>query len=243
MGRPDGRDELDLRAVALKMGVSRHAEGSCLLTLGGTEVIATVTAEDRVPPFLRGQGQGWVHAEYAMLPRATKERTPREAVRGRQQGRSMEIQRLIGRALRAAVHLDRLGEKSYIVDVDVLQADGGTRCAGLTAGFAALVMALAAEPARSRPPLRDWLAAVSVGLMDGAVRLDLNYDEDSQIGVDMNVVMTGSHRLVEVQGSAEHGWFDRDQLGDLLDAAELGIDQLVAAQKAALPKGGALIGD
>lgn len=242
MERPDGRGALELRPLTLELGVNQHAEGSCLIAVGATRVLATATVEDRVPPFLRGKGQGWVHAEYAMLPRATHQRTPRESVRGRLQGRTMEIQRLIGRALRAVVHLDRLAERSYIIDVDVLQADGGTRTAGLTAGFAALAMALAAD-APARRPLADWMAAVSVGLAGDAVWLDLDYQEDSQIDVDVNIAMTAGHRLVEVQGSAEHALFDRVQLNAVLDAAETGIDQLIAALRAALPTVEGLIGD
>ena len=242
MDRTDGRGPRELRPLTLEMGVNQHAEGSCLIAVGATRVLATASVEDRVPPFLRGKGQGWVHAEYAMLPRATHQRTPRESVRGRLQGRTMEIQRLIGRALRAAVHLDRLGEKSYTIDVDVLQADGGTRTAGLTAGFAALLMALERDN-HPKPPVRDWLAAVSVGLAAGEVWLDLDYQEDSQIDVDLNLVMTKRHRLVEVQGSAEHAWFDRRQLEAVLDVAETGIDALIGAVEQALPAAGPLVGD
>ncbi len=238
----DGRGALELRPVTLEMGVSQHAEGSCLIAVGATRVLATASVEDRVPAFLRGKGQGWVHAEYAMLPRATHQRTPRESVRGRLQGRTMEIQRLIGRALRAAVYLDRLGDKSYTIDVDVLQADGGTRTAGLTAGFAALLMALGRAP-HAKPPVRDWLAAVSVGLAGGEVWLDLDYHEDAQIDVDLNIVMTKRHHLVEVQGSAEGAWFDRAQLDAVLDAAELGIDALTEAVARAVPEAGVLIGE
>ncbi len=244
MSRSDGRTADELRPLELTMGCNAWAEGSCLIQLGNTRVMVTATVEDKVPPFMRGQGQGWITAEYGMLPRATQERTIREAARGRQQGRTVEIQRLIGRSLRAAVNAKALGERSILIDCDVLQADGGTRTASITAGFLALLQALSRLQQRvkfSAPPIHDRLAAVSLGIQQREVWLDLNYIEDSRIGVDVNVVMLGHHQLVEIQGTAEHGSFDRVQLNRLLDAAELGIDRLIAAGRAAFPQGDDLI--
>lgn len=244
MQRSDGRTADELRPLHLEIGSNAWAEGSCRIRLGLTEVLVTATVEEKVPPFLRGQGLGWVTAEYGMLPRATHERTIREASRGRQQGRTVEIQRLIGRSLRAAIRPKVLGERSVLIDCDVLQADGGTRTASITAGFLALLQALARVRERagfSSAPVKDWLAAVSLGLADGIPLLDLNYREDSEIGVDLNIVMLGSHALVEVQGTAEHGAFDRDQFNRLLDLAEAGIDRLVAAERKAFPGGTDLV--
>jgi ribonuclease PH len=222
------------------MGINGWAEGSCLMTLGNTRVHVTASADDKVPPFLRGKGQGWVHAEYAMLPRATRERTVREVVRGRVQGRTAEIQRLIARSLRAVTDLSLLGEKSYTVDVDVIQADGGTRTAGVTAGFMALAQAVRAAQPGVRP-FSDWLGAVSVGLKEGTVLLDLAFDEDSAIDVDFNCAMTAGHRLVEIQGTAEHALFSIPQLAAMMAAASDGIDRLVAAMRAAWPEGEELL--
>lgn len=244
MQRSDGRAADELRPLHLEMGTNAWAEGSCRIRLGLTEVLVTATVEDKVPPFLRGQGLGWVTAEYGMLPRATHERTMREAARGRQQGRTVEIQRLIGRSLRAAIYPKALGERSILIDCDVLQADGGTRTASITAGFLALLQALSRVRSRvgfNAPPVKDWLAAISLGLADGMPLLDLNYQEDSEIGVDLNIVMLGSHALVEIQGTAEHGAFDRDQFNRLLDLAEAGIDRLVAGGRAAFPEGAELV--
>ena len=239
--RPDGRQALDLRPVQFEMSVNAHAEGSCRLTLGETVVLATASVEERIPPFLRGSGQGWVHAEYGMLPRATHQRTPREATRGRPQGRTMEIQRLIARALRAVTRRELLGERTYVIDVDVLQADGGTRTAGISAGFMALMQAVRRTTPEVRPFV-DWLAAVSVGLAKGEVLLDLNFAEDSQIDVDFNCAMTGTHQLVELQGSAEHGLFTVPQLGEIVTVCERGIDSLVDTMKRAFPEGAEAVG-
>lgn len=238
--RSDGRADTDLRPVSFEMGINGWAEGSCLMTLGNTRVHVTASADDKVPPFLRGKGQGWVHAEYAMLPRATRERTVREVVRGRVQGRTAEIQRLIARSLRAVTDLSLLGEKSYTVDVDVIQADGGTRTAGVTAGFMALAQAVRAVQPGVRP-FSDWLGAVSVGLKEGTVLLDLAFDEDSAIDVDFNCAMTAGHRLVEIQGTAEHALFSIPQLAAMMAAASDGIDRLVAAMRAAWPEGEELL--
>jgi len=240
MVRSDGRGVTDLRPVTFEMGVNHWAEGSCLMTLGNTRVHVTASLEDKVPPFLRGKGQGWIHAEYAMLPRATRERTAREVTRGRVQGRTAEIQRLIARSLRAVTDLTRLGERSYTVDVDVIQADGGTRTAGVTAGFLALAQAVRATDAGLRP-FADWLAAVSVGLKDDTILLDLAFDEDAGIDVDLNCVMTAGRQLVEIQGTAEGRLFSVERLGHMLDVATGGIDRLVAAMKAAFPEGEALL--
>jgi ribonuclease PH len=238
--RQDGRDAGDLRPVRFQLGVNRHAEGSCYMELGDTHVLATASVEDKVPPFLRGQGQGWVHAEYGMLPRSTHERTPREVTRGRPQGRTMEIQRLIARALRAVTHLDRLGERTFIVDVDVLQADGGTRTAGITAGFLAL-MAACHRVLGSTPLFTDWLAAVSCGLKGDEAWLDLTYVEDAQVDVDFNCAMTRRHKLVEVQGAGERRPYSPAELERLMDLATRGIDRLTAVMTAAYPEGEPLV--
>ena len=235
--RPSGRKLDEMRSVSIEPGVMRHAEGSCLITMGGTRVLCSATVEDRPPPFLKGTGQGWVTAEYGMLPRATTSRNRREAVTGKQGGRTQEIQRLIGRSLRAGVDKLALGERQIVVDCDVIEADGATRCASITGGFVAL--ALAVRRLRSAgvllsDPLLDHVAAISCGIYAGQPVLDLDYAEDSQAGTDGNFVMTGAARLIEVQMSAEGGTFSRSQMDDLLDLAEGGIAALVAAQKAAL---------
>ncbi|MBX5467860.1 MAG: ribonuclease PH [Firmicutes bacterium] len=244
MQRPDGRAWDELRPIALEVGVNAWAEGSCLIAMGRTRVMATVSVEEKVPPFLRGLGQGWVTAEYGMLPRATLERTPREAARGRQQGRTVEIQRLIGRALRAAVDLKAVGERTFLVDCDVLQADGGTRAAAVSAGFLALVEALwkmhQTQPF-PRPPVPDWLAAISVGWDGTGPRLDLNYAEDAQMAVDLNVVMNGRGQFAEIQGAGEQQVFDRAQLDAMLALAAQGIRTVIAKQREAFPEGGAVI--
>jgi ribonuclease PH len=226
-----------MRAVKIARGYTRHAEGSVLVEFGDTRVICTASVLERQPPHLKGTTQGWVTAEYGMLPRSTGTRTDREAARGRQSGRTQEIQRLIGRALRSVVALDRLGERTVHLDCDVIQADGGTRTASITGAFVALhdaVTGLCARGALPESPIRDFVAAVSVGLYDGTPVLDLDYIEDSQCGTDMNVVMTGSGGLVEVQGTAEGAPFSRDALTAMMDLAESGIRTLIAAQKAAL---------
>jgi ribonuclease PH len=232
MTRRDGRRPADLRPVRLTRQYVRHAEGSVLVEVGETRVVCTASAEDRVPPFLRGVGQGWVTAEYGMLPRATTTRTPREA--GRTGGRTHEIQRLVGRSLRAVVELAKLGERTITVDCDVIQADGGTRTAAITGGFVALADCLQHLQTSGRllhDPLRDLVAATSVGLVAGTPILDLDYAEDSTAEVDMNVVMTGAGRFVEVQGTAEQTPFDLPQLEALLGLARSGIERLVALQR------------
>jgi ribonuclease PH len=235
--RKNGRGPLDLRAIVLEPGVSKHAEGSCLARFGDTHVLCTASIEEKVPPHVFGTGAGWVTAEYGMLPRSTHERMAREAARGKQGGRTLEIQRLIGRALRAAMDLRALGNRTVTLDCDVIQADGGTRTAAITGGWVALGLALRAlkgQKKLSGDPLRRAVAAVSVGVVDGEVRLDLDYDEDSTAEVDMNVVATGDGELVEVQGTAEGKPFPRADLDRMLDAALGGIDRLKALQRAAL---------
>jgi ribonuclease PH len=234
--RPDGRANDQLRAVTIEPNFLAFAEGSALISLGNTRVLCAATLEERVPPWMRGRGAGWVTAEYAMLPRATLERTQREAARGRIGGRTHEIQRLIGRALRSVVDMRRLGERTVLLDCDVLQADGGTRTAAITGAYVALALALqrAIDPGSAEWPLHDELAAVSVGYVGGTPRLDLAYEEDSGAEVDMNVAMTGAGTFVEVQGTAEGRPFSREQLDTLLRLAERGIGQLFAAQRAAI---------
>ncbi|GHG82951.1 ribonuclease PH [Pseudodonghicola xiamenensis] len=234
--RPSGRDLSELRPVSIETGVTKHAEGSCLIRMGDTHVLCTATIEDRVPPFIKGSGLGWVTAEYGMLPRSTNTRMRREAATGKQGGRTVEIQRLIGRALRAGVDRVALGERQITVDCDVIQADGGTRCASITGGWVALRLAvnkLMKAGAVLSDPLIDPVAAVSCGIYAGQPVLDLDYPEDSEAGVDGNFIITGSGRLVEVQMSAEGSTFTRAQMTELLDLAEKGTQQLVAAQKAA----------
>ena len=235
--RPGGRKPEELRAVRLTRGYTRHAEGSVLVEFGDTKVLCTASVEERVPPFLRDKGRGWVTAEYGMLPRATHTRGDREAARGKQSGRTQEIQRLIGRALRAVVDLQALGEHTLQVDCDVLQADGGTRTAAITGAFVAVHDALGwmrGKGMLAALPVRDFVAAVSVGLVDGTAVLDLDYAEDSNCQADMNVVMTGSGRFVEVQGTAEGEPFARAELDRLLELAASGIARLVAQQRRAL---------
>jgi len=241
-GRSQGRAAAAMRPVEFIRGYTRHAEGSVLVAFGQTRVLCTASVEDRVPGFLRGKGQGWLTAEYGMLPRATHTRSEREAVRGKQSGRTQEIQRLIGRSLRCVVDLQKIGERTIHVDCDVLQADGGTRTAAISGSYLAVADALAWLGANAAPgtlvpdasPLRDALAAVSVGILDGQVLLDLDYAEDAQCDTDMNIVMTGSGGLVEVQGTAEGAAFTRAQLDDMLALAASGIAHIVRAQGAAL---------
>ena len=233
--RPSGRKIDEMRPISIETGVTKHAEGSCLIKIGETHVLCTATLEEKVPPFMRNSGQGWVTAEYGMLPRATTERTRREAKAG-QGGRTHEIQRLIGRSLRAVVDLEMLGERQIVIDCDVIQADGGTRCASITGGWVALRLAvnkLLKTGAITSDPLTDPVAAVSCGIYAGQLVLDLDYPEDSEAGVDGNFVMTGSGRLIEVQMSAEGSTFTRDQMDQLLGLAEKGVSELVEAQKAA----------
>jgi ribonuclease PH len=232
--RADGRAPDDLRPTKITPDFIPSAEGSVLIETGQTRVIVTATVDDGVPAFLKGSGKGWVTGEYGMLPRSTEERTPREAARGRQSGRTLEIQRMIGRALRAATDLKALGERTVYLDCDVIQADGGTRTASITGAFVALALALermvAAGMLRTAP-LIDSVAATSVGIVDEELLLDLNYDEDSRAQVDMNVVMTGSGQFVEVQASAEGRPYTSQELQGLLDLASLGIEQLAEVQR------------
>jgi ribonuclease PH len=235
--RAHGRGADELRHVILEVNVSKHAEGSCLARFGDTHVLCTASVENRVPPHVLGTGAGWVTAEYGMIPRSTHERMAREAARGKQGGRTMEIQRLVGRALRAGMDLAALGPRTITVDCDVLQADGGTRTAAITGGFVALALAtrrLRREGAIGKEAIRRHVAAVSVGIVEGQVRLDLDYVEDSTAEVDMNVVATGALELVELQGTAEGKPFGRDRLDRMIDSAFRGIAALEAAQKKAL---------
>lgn len=243
--RVDSRQPDQLRPVEITKNFITHAEGSVLIAVGDTRVICTATIEEKVPPFLRNTNTGWVTAEYAMLPRATSVRNQRESARGKIGGRTYEIQRLIGRAMRSVVDLALLGERTVWLDCDVIQADGGTRTASITGAFIALCDALhtlVQKKSIPRLPVKDFLAATSVGLRDGAPLLDLNYIEDSNIDVDMNVVMTGSGNLVEVQGTGEEATFTRQQLTELLDLAGSGISQLVALQRQALGPVADLVG-
>jgi ribonuclease PH len=235
--RPSQRQPAELRPVAIERGYTRHAEGSVLIGFGDTRVICTASIEEGVPGFLKGRGQGWVTAEYGMLPRSTHTRTDREAARGKQSGRTQEIQRLIGRSLRAVIDLPALGERTVKLDCDVIQADGGTRTASVTGAFIALhdaVAKLLDRGALDASPIRDFVAAVSVGLFEGVPVLDLDYAEDSRCDTDMNVVMTGSGGFVEVQGTAEGAPFSTAQMQALIALAQQGIAELVAKQKAAL---------
>ncbi len=234
--RPSGRDLNEMRAVSIETGITKHAEGSCMIRMGDTHVLCTATLEDRVPPFIKGSGLGWVTAEYGMLPRSTSSRMRREASAGKQGGRTVEIQRLIGRSLRAGVDRVALGERQITVDCDVIQADGGTRCASITGGWIALRLAvnqLLKSGEVLTDPLIDPVAAVSCGIYAGQPVLDLDYPEDSTAGVDGNFIMTGSGQLIEVQMSAEGSTFSRDQMDQLMGLAEKGVGELVAAQKAA----------
>jgi len=235
--RPSQRQLSQLRTVAITRHFTRHAEGSVLIEMGDTRVLCTASVEESVPSFLRGKGQGWVTAEYGMLPRSTHTRSAREAAKGKQSGRTQEIQRLIGRSLRAVTDLKALGERQITLDCDVLQADGGTRCASITGAWLALHDACAQLVAQGKlpvNPIRDHVAAISVGIYKGDPVLDLDYPEDSDCDTDMNVVMTGSGGIVEIQGTAEGEPFTREQMNQLLDLAESGINELIARQKAAL---------
>src|SRR4051812_881781 len=235
--RPSGRSPDQLRPISLDPGFSRYAEGSCLVKFGETHVLCTASVDEKVPPFLRNSGRGWVTAEYGMLPRSTHTRTDREAARGKQSGRTQEIQRLIGRSMRAVVDLSRLGPRTVHLDCDVIQADGGTRTASITGAFVALqdaVQVLLGQRLIAATPVRDSIAAISVGVYEGVPVLDLDYPEDSACDTDMNVVMTGSGGLIEVQGTAEGVPFSRAEMNSLLDLAQKGIQQLNVAQKAAL---------
>lgn len=236
--RHDGRTADIGRPVTIETDYLIHPEGSVLISVGNTKVICTATIEERVPPFLRGSGQGWVTAEYSMLPRATGQRTQRESSRGKVGGRTMEIQRLIGRAMRAVVDLETLGERTIWIDCDVIQADGGTRTASITGAFVAMCLAvskLMQEKELKKFPIRDYLAAISVGKTEeGMLILDLDYPEDSAAAVDMNVVMTGAGEFVELQGTGEEATFTRQEMNNLVELAETGIQNLIAIQKEVL---------
>lgn len=235
--RKDGRAYDQARPVSIATNYNKHAEGSVLIEVGDTRVICTATVEEKVPPFMKGQGRGWVTAEYSMLPRATAVRNQREAARGKLGGRTMEIQRLIGRALRSVVNLEALGERTITLDCDVIQADGGTRTTSITGSFVALAIAVdkvASEKQLSVFPITDFLGSISVGIVDGIPHLDLNYREDSGAKVDMNLVMTGEGKFVEVQGTGEEAPFSRQELDQLLSLGESGIRTMIEAQKQAL---------
>ena len=237
--RPSQRLPDQLRPLAIERNFTRHAQGSVLIRMRDTHVLCTASVEESVPPFLRGKGQGWVTAEYGMLPRSTHTRSAREAAKGKQTGRTQEIQRLIGRSLRAIIDLKALGERQITLDCDVLQADGGTRCASITGAWVALWDAcekLVAAGKLAENPIRDHVAAISVGIYKGLPVLDLDYPEDSDCDTDMNVVMTGAGGIVELQGTAEGEPFTRAQLEQLTDLASAGIAQLIDSQKAALAK-------
>ena len=235
--RPSQRQPDQLRTVRITRNFTRHAEGSVLIEMGDTRVLCTASVEESLPPFLRGKGQGWVTAEYGMLPRSTHTRSAREAAKGKQTGRTQEIQRLIGRSLRAVTDLKALGERQITLDCDVLQADGGTRCASITGAWIALYEAcekLVQAGKLSANPVKDHVAAISVGIFEGSPVLDLDYPEDSNCDTDMNVIMTGKGGIVEIQGTAEGEPFSREQMNTLMDLAQMGIRQLVAAQESAL---------
>ncbi|KMT62637.1 ribonuclease PH [Paenilisteria newyorkensis] len=244
--RFDGREKDELRQIEMVPGYIKHPEGSILITVGDTKVICSASVEDRVPPFMRGEGRGWVSAEYAMLPRATERRNIRESSKGKVTGRTMEIQRLIGRSLRAVVDLDALGERTIWLDCDVIQADGGTRTASITGAFVAMVIAIGKlheVTPFAKFPVKDFLAATSVGLLEnGDTALDLNYVEDSAAAVDMNLVMTGAGRFVELQGTGEEATFSEEELSELLTLGKKGIQELVALQKDILGATAGLIG-
>ena len=241
MSRRFDRGAAALRPVRFQRRFTMHAEGSVLVEMGDTRVLCTASVEEKVPPFLKGRGSGWVTAEYGMLPRATNTRSAREAASGKQSGRTQEIQRLIGRSLRAVTDLGALGERQVTIDCDVLQADGGTRCASITGAMVALADAFAglrAQGLLARDPIRDFVAAVSVGIVEAESVLDLDYSEDSACGTDMNVVMTGAGHFVEIQGTAEGEPFTREQMQQLLDLAARGIGELIALQRQALAHAG-----
>ncbi len=238
-GRLGGRGAEELRSLDIIASVAPHAEGSALIKMGNTHVLCTATVEEKVPGWMKGKGNGWVTAEYAMLPRATKQRTQREAVQGKQGGRTVEIQRLIGRSLRSVVNLKALGERQIIVDCDVILADGGTRCASITGGYVAMAQAirkLREQERISRDPIKAAVAAVSVGVVKGQPLLDIDYSEDSSADVDFNVVMTDQHAFVEIQGTAEKSPFTPATLDELLVLASTGLDNLFEAQKKALAR-------
>ena len=240
VSRIDGRETGQLRPVEIRRDYLRHAEGSALIAMGGTTVLCSASVDESVPPFLKGSGRGWVTAEYGMLPRSTNTRVSRDGRRGGVSGRTQEIQRLIGRSLRAVFDLDVLGERSILIDCDVIEADGGTRTASITGSYVALYDAvswLSRQGLIDRDPIRDAVAAISVGIIGGVPMLDLCYAEDSTADVDMNLVMTGGGDLVEIQGTAEHNPFSPEQLSAMLDLGRQGVTQLVDLQKQAMGRG------
>ncbi|MFA4982551.1 MAG: ribonuclease PH [Candidatus Omnitrophota bacterium] len=237
MKRRNGRSSDELRKISITRDYIKYAEGSCLIELGDTKVITTATIENSVPPFLKGKGKGWVSAEYGMIPRSCRTRVQREASKGKLGGRTHEIQRLIGRSMRTVVDTSKIGERTIWMDCDVIQADGGTRCASITGSF--ISMAIALESMRGKGmieeiPIKDYVAAVSVGMLEGKAALDLDYDEDSTAEVDMNVIMTGKGRYIEIQGTAEREPFDREDMNKMLYLAKEGVGDLVALQKKVL---------
>lgn len=235
--RPSKRANDQLRPISIETQVNKYAEGSALITCGDTKVLCTASVEERVPPFLRGKGQGWVTAEYSMLPRATHERSVRESARGKQQGRTIEIQRLIGRSLRAVIDLRALGERAITIDCDVLQADGGTRTAAISGSFVALaeaVRTLIKQGKLKQNPLHGQLAAISVGIYQGEPVLDLDYAEDSEAETDMNIVMNDAGAFIEIQGTAEGHAFRRDEMNAMLDLAEKGVQEIMVEQRRVL---------
>ncbi|WP_152391654.1 ribonuclease PH [Paenibacillus guangzhouensis] len=235
--RINGRKQDQLRTVSITTNANKYAEGSVLIEFGDTKVICTATVDEKVPPFMKGQGKGWITAEYSMLPRATQTRNQRESARGKLTGRTMEIQRLIGRALRSVVDLHALGERTITLDCDVIQADGGTRTTSITGSFVAMAIAvnrIAEQHKLAKFPITDFLASVSVGVIQNEALLDLNYEEDSKAKVDMNVVMTGNGKFVELQGTGEEAPFSRQELNQLLELGEVGILELIEIQKSAL---------
>ena len=237
MTRKNNRSNDEMRPLEIEVGVNKYAEGSALIKFGDTHVLCTASVDERVPSFLRNSGRGWVTAEYGMLPRSTNTRMDREASRGKQSGRTLEIQRLIGRSLRAVMDMEALGERQIRIDCDVLQADGGTRTASITGGFIALYLALSNLQSNGlikEIPVLDQVAAVSCGIYNGQVLLDLDYDEDSAAGVDANFVLTGANKIIEVQATAEDKAFEKSEFNELLQLAEIGIIQLVKLQKHAL---------
>jgi ribonuclease PH len=237
MDRKDGRAFNQLRSLKITKNYIKYAEGSCLIEVGDTKVITTATIENTVPPFLRGKGTGWISAEYGMIPRSCKTRVQREASKGKLGGRTMEIQRLIGRSMRSVANMSAIGERTIWIDCDVIQADGGTRCASITGSFVSVILAFEAmrkDGLIKEIPIRDYVAAVSVGMLEGKPILDLNYDEDSTAEVDMNIIMTGDGRFVEIQGTAEREPFKKEEMNKLISLAEKGIKELVTAQKKVL---------
>lgn len=237
MTRQNGRRSDELRRLKITKNYIKYAEGSCLIEIGETKVITTATIENTVPPFLRGKGTGWITAEYGMIPRSCKTRVQREASKGKLGGRTMEIQRLIGRSMRSVADMSKIGERTIWIDCDVIQADGGTRCASITGSFVSVLLALQKmreEGIIQEIPVSDYVAAVSVGMLDGKPMLDLDYDEDSTADVDMNIIMTGDGRFVEIQGTAEKEPFKKEDMNRLIALAKKGIGELIGAQKKVL---------